>query len=362
MTEPVVFLCQAFHDCPVGNTLTTQIFNYLKENGITVTQHSPQASMIIINACSIFEESETQSMHAVDFYTKKYPEKKIILTGCFLKKNLKERKNLITIPYNRINELDSIFKSKKAIADVSANILNPGISGKNYRSGYFNILISRGCSCNCTYCAEKLMHPEIRSRPAKLILNEFRSGLKQGHKEFLLISDDAGSYGLDKGTNIVELLGKMFSIKGDFRVSIEAFEPRGLIRFIDDLKSILKTGRVRMINLPVQSGSDRILGLMNRMYTVRQARELVKKIRKLSPETELFTDIIYSFPGEKRKEFMDSIGISRLFDYTTFNSFSFRKGTSASTVELKIPVDELEFRKKYISKIKNETVNRMDQD
>lgn len=361
MNSPVVFLCQAFHDCPVGSVFTTQLYNFFKENNVPLTRKSQEADIIVINACSIVSGKEKTATDAIKFYRKRFPEKRVVLTGCFDENRVPDAGQTL-IPHWRMGEFDSLFNARKPVSSISANILNPGVAGRNYRADYFIIQLSRGCTNNCSYCIEKLISPRVVSRPLKLVMKEFRDGLRRGFRKFLLVADDIGSYGLDRGTGIAELLADMVKTKGRYDISMEAFEPSMLLKQWDSLSEIFRSGKISMINLPLQSGNDRVLRKMNRRYRAAEVLGLVRKIRELSPGTEVFTDIIYSFPSETREEFIESMEAMRHFDFATLNRFDTREGTPAAKMELGISPEELEFRDRFVERIKRNTKNRINPD
>ena len=179
-----------------------------------------------------------------------------------------------------------------------------------------------------------------RSREPRHILSEARSLVQEGYSELLLLGQNVNSYGKDLGTvSFAQLLGEVNDIDGVRRIRFMTSHPKDLS---DELIAAMSLEKVcDHIHLPVQSGSDRILRLMNRGYTRAQYLALVEKLRRSNPAVELTTDVIVGFPGETEEDFaetmrlMQEVGFSAAFTFM----YSPRSGTRAAAMPEQLPTE-----------------------
>jgi MiaB/RimO family radical SAM methylthiotransferase len=198
----------------------------------------------------------------------------------------------------------------------------------------FHIRVARGCASECSYCAIRLGAGPLRSKPLADVMREFETGLAGGSRLFNLTAEDVGAYGQDIGLSVVDLLKPILEHKGDFRVTWGDFGPRWLIEERKDLLGLiaLSAGKLGTVGFPVQSGSERILELMKRGYTAAESKDCLLALRRSAPSLRIVSHVILGFPGETRKDFLDtcdfvrSIGFARVQPFT----YSERPGTEAA--------------------------------
>ena len=349
-----VFLCVTNNVCHLNIYLATQIYNFINLNGFNFTDRSKDADIIIIVTCAVDENFEKQSLNIVNRYIKKYKkDKRIIVAGCLPKINERVSKieDIICIGPKELEKFDDLFKPKIKISSIKANKLNKGLISRRAGPDDYYVEISKGCANNCSYCAIKKAKGGVKSKPIKNIINEFKEGLDLGYKQFVLLADDCGSYGIDINTNFAELLN---SIKreavGDFSLTIYYFEPGRLIELYPKIdKNIIK--RIKYLTVPIQSTSQRILKLMNRNYSVNSVLDIIQDIRLLNPKIWLETHVINCFPSETREESFDALKLKKYFNKVAFYQYSDRNGTVAINLPDKIPKEEIEYRRNKLKKI-----------
>lgn len=176
------------------------------------------------------------------------------------------------------------------------------------RSVIARIPIAEGCLGGCAFCESRFARGPLNSFSEKLILDAVRTKVANGAREIDLTAQDAGAYGLDRGTDIAELVSKASEIPGKFRIRIGMLNPEHLRRYLDELIEAYASEKVyKFLHLPIQSASDRVLGDMNRRYTIdevdRQIGELRRKVRGISIET----DIIVGYPTETEDDFRKTL-------------------------------------------------------
>ena len=254
------------YGCQLNKSDSEKIANKLKKAGHKPVKKEEQADLIIINVCSVRQSAIDRVYDKVKKHSK---TKKIILTGCLLKKD------------------------KKALKDKVAEIWHPDNYFncfplyQNKYSGF--IPISTGCNNFCTYCVVPYTRGREISRPAKEILAELKELVKKGYKEVWLLGQNVNSYKSGQ-TNFAKLLKKVNDISGNFWIRFTSPHPKD---FSDELiKVMAKSDKItEYLNLPVQSGNNEILKKMNRPYTREDYKKLVVKIRKEIPNITLSTDI-----------------------------------------------------------------------
>jgi len=267
--------------------------------------------------------------------------------------------------YPNINEGNAIGAIKKFLGQIGLlekflimfqNQIFKSVYGKN--SFFYNILvdepmyrmrISWGCNSNCSYCGIRQAIGPHKSKPIDKVLEEFRNGLNNGHKHFMMNADDIGAYGTDIGTSFSELLDKMTSISGDYLISIANLSPRWVIKYIDHLEEIIKREKIIRIGVPVQSGSNRILKLMNRFHDKEKIRDALIRLKTVFPKLSLHTHIIVGFPTETEEEFKQTLSFIEecKFSAGQLMPFSSKTGSEAASIEPKIPMDVIIKRLKY---------------
>ncbi len=213
--------------------------------------------------------------------------------------------------------------------------------------------IGSGCSDNCTYCAIPRAIGPMKSKSTDQVLREYARILEKGESDFVFTSDNLGLYGLEIGTNLMNLFDEMARIDAYYRKvywTINELHPKWLIRFCDQLVKHVELGKIKELCIPIQSGNDRILELMKRHNKVQLTTDSLLKIRQVGPKLRLTTDVIIGFPTETDDEFLDTIKmiVKVRFDQVMFFSFGKREGTEAGRYEF----DENENKENIIRRFK----------
>ena len=164
-----------------------------------------------------------------------------------------------------------------------------------------------------------------------VIFKEFNQGLDHGYRDFALLGTDIGDYGKDLGIDLLDLLEKLVTHKEQFTLRLRNVNPRWLIPSVSHFCELLKFGKIKYILTPVESGSNRILRIMNRGYNVEDYLKAVRKIRIAYPSILIKTQLMVGFPGETDDDFRKSMQLLRtfLFDYLEVYAYTKRPGTKA---------------------------------
>lgn len=276
------------------------------------------ANVIIVNTCGVKEQTETK---VISFLSKlkdnKISQKKIIITGCLLTINKDAMlKILPNARYLKKEDVQKIFKQKLKQPSKKTEI----------------IIISEGCLGNCYYCAVKFARGKLKSKTIDDVYEDVKKKIKNNTKEILLTSQDNGCYGFDINTNIIKLLEKITSIKGDFKIRLGMGNPAHFYKFRQELVKIYKSKKMyKFIHVPIQSGSNKVLKDMNRKYTIETCKKLIKYLKKNIPNITVATDVIVGYPTEKEKDFKDTVKILKelKFDIVNISRYGVRKNIEA---------------------------------
>jgi tRNA A37 methylthiotransferase MiaB len=183
---------------------------------------------------------------------------------------------------------------------------------------YTYIWVSTGCPNLCSFCAERKVVGMPVSRPVEEIVHEYCRLLEHGKRTFEFIGDDVGSYGLDIGTDLPELFTRLSEIDKNYQVAwvIKHLHPKYIVKYKDDLIKMAGDKKIREIICCFQSGSNRLLELMNRHHSIEQVIQVLTEFRKAIPGIKLATNIIVGFPTETDEEFLQTLHV---FDQVYFD-------------------------------------------
>jgi threonylcarbamoyladenosine tRNA methylthiotransferase CDKAL1 len=226
------------------------------------------------------------------------------------------------------------------------------------RSVVAKIPISEGCLSACSFCESRFARGPLNSFSEELIFDAIRVKVANGAKEIDLTSQDAGAYGLDRGTDVAELVSKASEIPGEFKIRIGMLNPEHLHRYADSLIESLKNDKVyKFLHLPIQSGSDRVLKDMNRKYTVEEFDSYTKEFRSKISGLSIETDIIVGYPTETDEDFRKSLSWIREARPMMVNvsKFGARPHTRASGLA-QLPNDEIKRRSAEMTRTMREVL------
>jgi MiaB-like tRNA modifying enzyme len=337
------------------------IVGCLSKAGFKVVENPQDAEVLIYNTCAVKTPTENRIISIL----KKTPkDKHLIVTGCLPIINFERLKKEVDFdgvtgpaPGKKIVEvLLNVNAGKKIVflkESSEKTLFLPKISVNPVIS---IIPINYGCLGNCSYCCVHFARGELRSNPIHEIVDRVRQDLFSGYKEVWLTSQDTACFGKDIGTNLPDLLKEICLIEGDFFVRIGMMNPNRVICILDDLIDGYKNEKVfKFLHLPVQSGDNEVLRLMNRCYKVEDFKRIVQAFRKEIPRITISTDIICGFPTESKEAFERTKKLVNQIqpDVINISKFFPRPNTNAEELE-SIPPIELKRRSREITKLSNE--------
>lgn len=337
------------------------ILGYLSNYGYIIENIPEKSDVIIINTCGVKKPTEDRIINRLKTLGKlNIP---IIIAGCLPKINLPAIKasipNYAAIldPYsvdNIIQALDYIkkgyygakFFAKKTPIKVS-------LPEKRINNLIKIVPISEGCLGDCAYCCTRFARGRLFSFPIENITEEVNRAISEGVTEIWITGQDTGSYGKDIGLRLTDLLTDLIEIKEDFRIRLGMMNPNYAKEMIEELVSIYQNKKIyKFLHVPIQSGSDRVLELMNRQYEVLEVEEIIKRFRKSFSDMTIATDVIVGFPTESEVDFNRTIEFVNKArpDIVNISKFAARPKTIAGKLP-QIPNNIIKERSKRLSNL-----------
>jgi tRNA-2-methylthio-N6-dimethylallyladenosine synthase len=312
------------------------------------------ADIIVLNTCNIREKAEQKfysELGRLEEIKKNRPSLKIAVAGCIAKQ--KGDKLFKRFPYidfifgpNNIDSVQGWIDSSNGSRRSTALIDNPEYHTKKLpvnRVGQVRAWVSimYGCDNFCAYCVVPYTRGRERSRPYRDIYDEVVSLTEQGFKEISLLGQNVNSYGknLSEYVDFPDLLRMLNTIEGLHRIRFVTSHPRDLSeKLVNTMKDLPKI--CGHIHLPVQSGSDKILNLMNRGYSYQDYKNKINILKTAIPDIAVTTDIITGFPGEAEEDFQCTLKALAEIEYDGIFAFKYSKRPDTKALKLPDHVDE----------------------
>ncbi len=392
---------------------STRIYNYLIENGWSFTNNLARADLVVISTCAAVQDDEDLALEAINNVAKKKSNSaKVVVTGCLPKINpeiIKEVRGLGDvqfIPTGELDKFDTLLNPVIKFQDIpTANTVTNEIGLMDYVLGYrlfrhsffldtykklsmnrtfirsalflsgtlntikkmlglahrqkfipyYNLRIAEGCLFSCSFCCIRFATGRLKSKPIDKIVEEFESGLRNGHKLFQLVCEDVGCYGLDIGTTFPTLLKQLLAINGDYQLLLIDFGGHWLVKYYDELLPLFMDNpdKIREMYVSLQSGSNKILKAMRRPEKSEEVRARLKELKSKLPNLILRTTVIVGFPGEKEEDFRKTIEAVTEIDFSVveLNKYTDRPGTASSRMQDKIPQKTIDRRTEELERL-----------
>jgi len=338
--------------CQMNEYDSNRIYDSVKKLGFVKSQEKDNLDCYVLNTCHIRDKAKEKVYHEIGRVKKLYEKKNkpiVVVAGCVAQAENQEMLNrepyidIIIGPqsYHKINDkLKNFIKNRKVeeteFDTVSKFNYFDNIENKNSKVSSY-LTIQEGCDKFCSFCVVPYTRGPEYSRPFNKIVSEAESLLKNGAKEIILLGQNVNAYYFKEKTKeyrISDIINKLESYSELKRIRYTTSHPRDMT---DDLIECYSKNKKLMpfVHLPIQSGSNKILKLMNRKHTVEEYLETYEKLKKINPKIEFSSDFIISYPGETDNDFNETINLVKKIKF--INSFSFifspRPGTKAGNLE-----------------------------
>ncbi|MGC1121567.1 MAG: tRNA (N(6)-L-threonylcarbamoyladenosine(37)-C(2))-methylthiotransferase [Candidatus Methanofastidiosia archaeon] len=299
-----------------------------------ITENLDEADIVIINSCGVKGPTEHKIRKRIEEI--KARNKPLIVAGCLPKISDLDVNVVGTNVYDIVEAVQKVREGHTIhiIRDEKQNKLCYPRIGDGVNA---IIPISEGCVGSCTYCAARFARGHLYSYPVGSIVGTANQFISQGYKELQITSQDTGCYGTDLNTveRLPSLLKKLVSLEGKFRIRVGMMNPNHTLDILEDLLSVYHHEKIyKFLHIPVQSGNDHILQLMNRKYTVDEFLAVCRAFRNEFPDLYLCTDVIVGFPTETEEQFHNTLELVRKINPDKINvtRFSPRPKTKASSM------------------------------
>ena len=359
--RPMTYFVKTF-GCQMNARDSEKLVGILEQIGY-VEGTDEHSDFIVYNTCTVRENANNKVYGRLGYlqnYKKKNPLMKIALCGCMMQEpevveNIKKHYKFVDIVFGTHNIfkfaeiLCNNIESGSQVIDIwkDTNQIVEDLPVKRKFSFKSGVNIMFGCNNFCSYCIVPYVRGRERSRDPKDIIREIERDVADGVKEVMLLGQNVNSYGknLENPISFAKLLQEIEKIEGLERIRFMTSHPKDLS---DELIAVMGQSKkiCRHLHLPLQSGSSRILKLMNRKYTKESYLDLVDRIRKGCPDISLTTDIIVGFPGETEEDFLETMDVVEKvgFDSAFTFIYSKRTGTPAASMENQVPEDVVKDR------------------
>lgn len=343
--------------CKVNQYEAQQIIQFLTECNLLYVQNFGQAEIIIIHTCCVTHIASAKSRQLVRKAQKQNPRAKIIVSGCLVRSDPAELKNLDE-KLLFAADLEGLFKLLKQ------ELIACGVNCKSFDNKALSqtgtiekfcgqtrafLKIQDGCDGYCSYCIIPKTRPNITFKPLEKVIEEAQSLVKAGHKEIVLTGIFLGAYGQKSvrrkswpdgiNNNFAILLEKVAQVPNLKRIRLSSLEPADVTeRLLDVMKNYHNI--MTHLHLSLQSGSEKILKKMNRQYTVKEFLNAIENIKLWLDRPAITTDIIVGFPGETVQDFAQSLAVAKLAGFSKIHIFPFSKRSGTAAAKLQEQVDK----------------------
>ncbi|MCR5809665.1 MAG: tRNA (N6-isopentenyl adenosine(37)-C2)-methylthiotransferase MiaB [Clostridiales bacterium] len=360
------------YGCQMNEHDSEKIAGMLEAIGFVGTDEKSSADLILFNTCCIRDHAEKRTFGNVGFIKELKEANPALITavcGCMMQQKEVAKRLAARFPFVDMifgtNELhvfpqmlEKVMNGGRVfeIKDIEGEIAE-GLPIKRNEGFSTFVNIMYGCNNFCSYCIVPYVRGRERSRRAEDIIGEVRCVVSQGFTEVTLLGQNVNSYN-DNGTRFPELLRRVNEVEGLKRLRFMTSHPKDLSHEL--VMAMAECSKVcEHIHLPVQSGSNRILQLMNRRYTREKYLDLVRDLRENVKGIEITTDIIVGFPTETEEDLEDTLSLVREVGFSAAYSFAYsvREGTKAAVMEGQIPESVKKERLARLNSVIMESVN-----
>lgn len=351
--------------CKVNIYESELVTNILKDNNYEIVDFEDKADIYIINTCSVTNESDKKSRKMINRAKKNNPNAIIVVMGCYSQVNSedidvdivlgnKDKSKILEI----IEDYIKTKEKKKIIYDLNkVDFEKMEISNFANHTRAF-VKVQDGCNAFCSYCIIPYTRGRVRSKNKEDVIREVTKLVNEGYKEIVLTGIHTGRYGIDINSSLEELLKELIKIPNIYRIRLSSIE---INEITPGIKKLIKESKVmaKHLHIPLQSGSDKILKLMNRRYNTSEFLNMIEDLKEIE-DISLTTDLIVGFPNENDNDFNDTINNLKQIGFTKIHTFPYsrRKGTVADKMDGHIDGITKKKRVHEVLKLSNELENK----
>ena len=347
--------------CKVNIYESEYVINLMQAHGYRKVNFEDDADIYIINTCSVTNEADKKDRKLIHTTRNNHKNKILIVMGCFSQLNpgvIDADIILGNKHKSKIVELIKEYQNKK-----EKIIKVEDISDTNFEDMYINrfiehtrafVKIQDGCNAFCAYCTIPYARGNLRSKKFSKVIEEVSELVNNGYKEIVLTGIHTGRYGKEQNTNLETLLRELVKIEGIFRIRLSSIE---INEITDGIIDLIKSNSImaKHLHIPLQSGSNEILSLMNRKYKKEYFIDRIDYIRNEIPDISITTDLIVGFPNETEEYFEETIDTLKKIKFSKIHTFPYskRNGTVAATMPNQVDGNVKKCRVKEVLMLSN---------
>ncbi len=344
--------------CKLNFSETSTIGEQFRKKGFNIVNFDSEADIYVINTCTVTENAERECRQIVRRALRNNPDAYIAVTGCYAQLRPEE---IASIPgvdavlgssekFRLLELLENFEKQELACVFVSPTEsmnsdfgLATSTDADSRTRAFFKI--QDGCDYKCSFCTIPLARGKSRSLDLSSAVWQFQNLLERGYKEIILTGVNVGDYSSEKGEGLYELLKAFLEVDGEYRLRISSIEPN----LLNDNIIELTANDPRMckhFHIPLQSGSDKILRLMQRRYNSELYSERIRTIKNRIPDCCIGVDVIVGFPGESESDFLDTHQFLRDLPISYLHVFTYSERPETKAITFPASVDMFERRRR----------------
>jgi len=343
--------------CKVNQYESQLIRENFLANGFIEVNGKEAADVYVINTCTVTNQADKDSRYFIRKAHNLNPQAKIVVTGCITERDADTISKIEGVT-DIIRNCDKDKLLSSITDDLRLTTYDYITNFKDHNKAF--VKIQDGCNNFCSYCKVPFVRGRSRSRPLDEIKNEVDTLLKNGFKEIVLSGICLGEWGRDLAGDLelADVIEELQNCDGDFRIRLSSIE----LKYISDklLEKMAASKKMcRHLHIPLQSGDNHILKMMNRPYAKEAFLEGIKRIRSFIPEIGLTTDVLVGFPGETDRHFEETLKVVKRFKPHRIHVFSFsrREGTKAAELTGQVSSGIIKNRMEKLAKI-SEDISR----
>ena len=338
-----------FYICTLGCKVNTYESNVMRdkllENNFIETNNKEDANIYIINTCTVTNTADNKSLKMIRQAIRENNNRIVIVVGCMSQIRYKELSEIDGIDiilgnYGKnhiVDYINTFLDNNNKIVDIKdLNNTNFEIMKlNNFKQTRAFVKIQDGCENFCSYCIIPYARGKVRSKEPRVVIDEIKTLVKEGHREIVLTGIHTGHYGSEfNNFNFYDLLNEILKVDGLERLRISSIE---MNEITDEIISLFSNNKILVdhLHIPLQSGSENILKAMNRKYNKSEFVRKIENIRKVRPDISITTDVIVGFPGETEELFNETVETINKIRFSKLHVFPYsrRSGTKADTFE-----------------------------
>ena len=337
--------------CKLNYAETSAIGERFRANGFDLTELGQDSDVVLINSCSVTENADRECRQLVRRALRKNPDACVIVTGCYAQLKPEEIASIEGVDYvlgssekfrifDLVDSFSKLDTPQVAVGEIAHETgFGPAFSAEADSRTRAFLKVQDGCDYNCSFCTIPLARGGSRSQPEEDVIRQATELVQRGYQEIVLTGVNTGDYGKRDGGSLYDLLCRLHDVEGIHRLRISSIEPNLLTDSVIELAAS-SDRMMPHFHVPLQSGSDMILGKMRRRYRSGDYRDRVEKIIAAMPDAGIGVDVIVGFPGEGEEEFGTTYDFLHALPVAYFHVFTYseRQNTPARDFENPVPV------------------------